>query len=56
MNKKIFYYFEKGLDTIDLNQIFPMKQSEFEISISLESFDKENLLKIAEMAALPKSE
>ena len=35
---------------IDLNS-----KSEFKISISVESYDKKNLLKIDEMATLPKS-
>ena len=37
---------------IDLNQIFPMKQSEFKISISVECYEKK-LLKTTAIATLP---
>ena len=38
--RKIFSKFEIGMVLIDLNQNFPMKPSEFEISLSVESYEK----------------
>ena len=40
MDIKIFLKFWIGLIQIELNQIFPMKPSEFEISLSVESYAK----------------
>ena len=42
MDKIIYYKIKIGINLIDLNQIFPIKTSEFEISVSVESYDKEN--------------
>ena len=53
---KVFILFKIVLTLIDLSQIFPMKPSEFEISFFIKRYDeKKTLLKIAEMATLPKS-
>ena len=40
MDEKIVLKFKIELILIDLNQIFPMKPSEFEISLLVESYDK----------------
>ena len=48
MNTKI------RLILIEMNQIFPMKQSKFKISISVDNYD-EKMLKITKIATLPKS-
>ena len=40
MDKKIYYRISKGLIRIDLNEVFPMKPSKFDISHSVESYDK----------------
>ena len=40
---------------IDLEQIFPMKVSEFKISHSVNSYDKKKLSKIEENSTMPKS-
>ena len=50
-DKKIYFGFKIEYIPIDLNQIISMKQSEFKISISVESYDE----KTAETATLPKS-
>ena len=42
MDKKLFFKFKIGLILIDLNQILPMKPSEFEISLSVKSKNKIN--------------
>ena len=44
MNKRIIFSSQIRLITIDLNQIFPMKPSELEISLSVESFEPTNLV------------
>ena len=43
MDKKIYFDFEIRLTLIDLNQIFPMKHSQFVIFLSVESY-AENFL------------
>ena len=40
MHKKIFFEFEIGNILLKLNYIFPMKLSEFKISILIESYDE----------------
>ena len=50
-----FFKFKLVLILIDVNKIFPMKPSEFEISLLVESYDKKNALKIAEIATLLKN-
>ena len=42
-----------GFGLIDFDMVFPMKPSEFQIFISIESYD-EKLLKITEIATVPK--
>ena len=42
MYKKMLFEFKIGLILIDLNQILPMKSSEFEISVSIETYNKKN--------------
>ena len=41
MDKKIYFENDKALILIDLEEIFPMKLSEFEISHLVESYEKE---------------
>ena len=40
MGKKILFEYKIGLILINLNQTFPMKPSEFKISILVESYDE----------------
>ena len=40
MDSKILFLFKIGLILIDLKKIFPVKQSEFKISKSVESYNK----------------
>ena len=42
MDIKLCFKFKIELIQIDLKQIFPMKPSEFEISLSVKSYDKKN--------------
>ena len=46
---------EIGLILIELNEISLMKPSAFEISQSVETYDKKNLPKIDEISTMPKS-
>ena len=39
IDKKIYFEFETGLNLPDLNQIFPIKSSEFEITLSVKIYD-----------------
>ena len=48
---QIFFQFIIGLNLIDLNEIFLLKQSEFEISDSVEIYDKK-LPKIVEISKI----
>ena len=52
--KNSFLKFKIGLILIDLNKIFPMKPSEFEISVPVES-SYEKLFEIAEITTMLKS-
>ena len=47
-DKKIYFYFKIGLTLIDSKQIFPMKSSELEISLSVESYNDKNFHKLTE--------
>jgi len=40
MDKTISFHFKIGLTLIDLNEIFPMKPSEFKISHSIKSYNE----------------
>ena len=56
MDKKIVFKVKIGLTLIDLNQIFPIKPSEFKIKYQAQSkVMMKKPLKIAENATLPKS-
>jgi len=44
--KKYFFKFKIRFALVDLKGIFPMKPSEFEISYSVDRYDKKKLLKI----------
>ena len=51
MVKKNTFLILSNVDSDDLNQIFPVKPSEFEIFLLVESFNK----KTAEICTLPKN-
>ena len=54
MDKNTLLKLKIGIILIDLNKIFQVKLSEFDISLSVKNYDKK-LQKIAEMATLTKS-
>ena len=54
MEKEIYFKIEKGLILKDLNETFPRKPSQFEISLSVAGHDKK-LAKINKISTMLKS-